>query len=317
MRDEQTGELGFRPLGEPTAEQVTSVAQHTFERVKTILHRASRSLLDEHGAADDDDSFGVEQPVLAACYGASVRGHDLLGNRPGQSTLRLVETQVDDQRRQMEPVGKVHGFDVHAKVAVDGRDRKQLERICRYIARPPIAQDRLSRLPDGRLRYTMKNPWSDGTTAVVFEPLDFIARLVALIPPPRFHMLRFVGILAPHCLLRNKVVPKPISVTPQRPVQLSLFGPGKELHTVAGKPLDQPVTVGRRRWAWLLRHVFGADVTVCPACQGSMNISEVATTVAAIDRILGRYGLSKLARGPPPTTGSAQLSLRLPRPIVR
>ena len=203
---------------------------------------------------------------------------------------------------------------VHTKVALDGRDRPRLERLCRYIARPPLAQDRLSRLPDGRLRYTMKKPWSDGTTAVLFEPLDFIARLVALIPPPRFHMLRFVGVLAPHCLVRNKVVPKPISSTPQPPVQLSLFGPAKVPLAVLNKPLDEPVTVGRRRWACLLRHVFAVDVTVCPHCQRAMKITDVATTVTSIDRLLGRYGLSELARAPPARAGSAQLTLRLPRP---
>jgi hypothetical protein len=32
-------------------------------------------------------------------------------------------------------------------------------------------------MPDGRLRYTMTKPWSDGTHALVFEPLDLIARL--------------------------------------------------------------------------------------------------------------------------------------------
>jgi hypothetical protein len=33
-------------------------------------------------------------------------------------------------------------------------------------------------MPDGRLRYTMKKPWADGTHALLFEPLAFIARLV-------------------------------------------------------------------------------------------------------------------------------------------
>ncbi|KIG12836.1 hypothetical protein DB30_00954 [Enhygromyxa salina] len=39
--------------------------------------------------------------------------------------------------------------------------------------------------------YKFKRAWKDGTHAVVLEQLDFIARLVALIPPPRFHMLRY------------------------------------------------------------------------------------------------------------------------------
>ena len=76
----------------------------------------------------------------------------------------------------------------HATAAIDGRDRRRGERLCRYVARPPIAQERLQLLPDGRLRFQMKKAWADGTAALVFEPLSLIARLRALVPPPRFHM---------------------------------------------------------------------------------------------------------------------------------
>jgi hypothetical protein len=68
---------------------------------------------------------------------------------------------------------------------VDGRDRAHLERLCRYLERPPIAQERLERLADGRIRYTMKKAWRDGTKAVVFQPMDLVARLCAMVPPCR------------------------------------------------------------------------------------------------------------------------------------
>ncbi len=38
------------------------------------------------------------------------------------------------------------------------------------------------------MRYTLKTPYRDGTTHVVFAPLDFIARLAALVPKPRVHL---------------------------------------------------------------------------------------------------------------------------------
>ncbi len=47
------------------------------------------------------------------------------------------------------------------------------------------------------MRYTLKNPWRDGTTHVIFEPLDFIARLAALVPKPRVNLTRFHGVFAP------------------------------------------------------------------------------------------------------------------------
>ncbi len=58
--------------------------------------------------------------------------------------------------------------------------RDKLERLCRYVSRGPIALERLSIDGDGLVVYALKHPFRDGTTHVLFEPLDFIARLAAL-----------------------------------------------------------------------------------------------------------------------------------------
>jgi len=47
------------------------------------------------------------------------------------------------------------------------------------------------------LRHFAKMPWKTGTTHVAFEPVDFIAKLAALVPPPRAHLSRFRGVFAP------------------------------------------------------------------------------------------------------------------------
>jgi hypothetical protein len=41
---------------------------------------------------------------------------------------------------------------------------------------------------------------------VVLEPLDFIARLAALIPRPRLNLTRFHGVLAPNFKYRTRIV---------------------------------------------------------------------------------------------------------------
>ncbi len=51
--------------------------------------------------------------------------------------------------------------------------------------------------PNGNLRYQLKTPYRDGTTHVIFEPLDFIARLAALVPNPRVNLARSHGVFAP------------------------------------------------------------------------------------------------------------------------
>jgi hypothetical protein len=281
--DAATGELVFRALPEPTDEDVLDVAQRTAQRVVTILSKHGRSL---EGLGDEAERATERDPALASCVGAAAR----------TPALRVVDRS---RTRDNERVAVVMGFDVHAGAAIDGRDRPRVERLCRYLGRPPVAQDRLERLADGKVRYEMKKPWRDGTRFVIFEPDDLMARLCAMVPPPWFHMIRFHGVLAPNATLREQVVtsarlsagaasPKP-PAAPAFVEQLSLFGG-------SAKPDDTGVPSGRRPWAWLLRHVFSVDVTVCPKCSGPMRWLAVATTPEDIADSLARAGLG--ARAP-------------------
>ena len=44
---------------------------------------------------------------------------------------------------------------------------------------------------NGQVRYELKTPWRNGTTHVIFEQLDFVSRLVSLVPKPRVNLIRF------------------------------------------------------------------------------------------------------------------------------
>ncbi len=63
--------------------------------------------------------------------------------------------------------------------------RKTLERLCRYIARPALANDRVQVNAAGQVELKLKTPWRDGTTHQVMSPLEFMQRLAALVPRPR------------------------------------------------------------------------------------------------------------------------------------
>ncbi len=84
---------------------------------------------------------------------------------------------------------------------------RHLARLCRYITRPAISMKRLSLTRNGQVRYELKTPWRNGTTHVIFEPLDFISRLVALVPKPRVNLTRFHGVFAPNSKHRAQVTP--------------------------------------------------------------------------------------------------------------
>jgi len=75
------------------------------------------------------------------------------------------------------------GFDLHADVSAPAGDLARLEHLCRYLLRPPIAQERLALTPDGRVLVTLKAEWHDGTTHLIFEPLDGSADGAQSAPP--------------------------------------------------------------------------------------------------------------------------------------
>ena len=68
---------------------------------------------------------------------------------------------------------------------------------CRYILRPPFAQERLRLRSDGRIALELKTAWHDGTRELVFEPLELLERLAAMTPRPETNLLICHGVLAP------------------------------------------------------------------------------------------------------------------------
>jgi hypothetical protein len=85
---------------------------------------------------------------------------------------------------------------------IQSGERAKPERLCGYVSRPPVATERLALPPSGQVRYPLKTPCRDSTTHVVLEPLDLMARLAALVLPPRMHLTGYHGVFAPHSTLR-------------------------------------------------------------------------------------------------------------------
>jgi hypothetical protein len=64
----------------------------------------------------------------------------------------------------------------------------------------------MSLLPDGRVAYLLRKPRRDGATHLVLDPVHFLARISALVPPPSYPLTRLAGVLAPHSTWRDAVV---------------------------------------------------------------------------------------------------------------
>ncbi|MBL8727933.1 MAG: transposase [Planctomycetes bacterium] len=85
------------------------------------------------------------------------------------------------------------------------RDRERLEKLCRYAGRPAIAELRLRLLADGRVAYSLKKRWQDGTSHVVLTPQVLMERRCALVVRPKQHPVTYCGVLAPAAGLRPRV----------------------------------------------------------------------------------------------------------------
>ena len=107
-----------------------------------------------------------------------------VGPQAGRKVFTLQTLPACEPDDYADTAGKVSGFSLHAGVAARSDERKKLERLCRYVSRPAVSEKRLSLTSNGNIRYQLKTPYSDGTTHVIFEPLDFMARLAALVPNP-------------------------------------------------------------------------------------------------------------------------------------
>jgi len=125
--------------------------------------------------------------------------------------------------------------------------------------------------------YTLKTPYRDGTTQVAFEPVDFIARLAALVPKPRVNLTRYHGVLArgghpPNHRWRGLV-------TPARR--------GKGVKSIANAEVRTPAERhAAMTWAQRLKRVFSIDIEVCSRCGGSARVIACIEDQDVIDRIL-------------------------------
>lgn len=193
VEDQAERTVTFHALPPPTDGEVADVAWETCRRTRTILVR--------HGRWKDDiDETGEEDPApegLADLYAASLRGVLLFGARRGQRAVRFFGQAAP--RWSEEPRPRPPGaFDVHARQATHSGDRAAIERLARYILRPPLSGERLERRDDGQIAITLKRAWRDGTAGVLLDPLELVGRLAALVPPPRTNTIRFHGVYAAH-----------------------------------------------------------------------------------------------------------------------
>lgn len=76
------------------------------------------------------------------------------------------------------------------------------------VLRPPVASERLALTADGQVRLALRQSWADGTTHVLFDPVEFLGRLAVLVPRPRVNLILYYGVLGARAAWRPEVVPR-------------------------------------------------------------------------------------------------------------
>jgi hypothetical protein len=225
--------------------------------LKSRLNRAMEKELDVW--SDDDESLSLIQST-------SVQNRDENFRAPIQ-----VGKSCDPPFQEFKGTRCCYdnGFSLHAKVKILGSLRDSLEHLCRYVMRGPIANERVSYEETGQVRLKLKTPYSDGTTHLEFTPEQFIKRIIALIPPPRQNMIRYVGVFGARHKKRAEITAKAMSK----------------------KDKTKKKKIYRTPWAELLKHVFRYEVELCDHCGTKLKLVACIVSTLACRKILAHLDL--------------------------
>jgi hypothetical protein len=153
---------------------------------------------------------------------------------------------------------------------------------CRYIARPAFFEKSLSLTGQGKVRYELKTSYRDGTTHIIFEPLDFIAKPAALVPKPRVNLTCLDSehpCSSPYGQpTLSKFIPDEFVTVCSHPTASIVFRwrllagakTTRRNHRMGHKVRIYSERQAAMTWAQLLKRVFNIDIKTCRKCGGSI-----------------------------------------------
>jgi len=212
--------------------------------------------------------------------------------------MRLLQDEglLSDERTELLLSWRHTGFSVHNRVRVEPEDAAAVERLARYILRPPFSLERMSWSGEGEVRYRRKAGHDGGSHQAsdqveTLEPAELLARVIMHIPEPRKHLVRYYGAYSNVSRGKRRRQIEEIGDVP---------GPAEDRAVSGAPPADERRL--RRRWSQLIKRVYEVDPLVCPSCGGEMKIIAFIVDHAVVDAILrhlARKPQSGTVRGPP------------------
>ena len=185
------------------------------------------------------------------------------------------------------------GFSVDDSVRFEPEDKKTLEKVARYLLRPPLSLARMTYTKgDDEVVYQRKAKGGRPGEEERIDALDFLARVIAHIPPPRTHQIRYMGHYSN------------VSRGRRRKGKEEPLTPGHTRESEVDGLTDAERRARRREWARLIRRVYEVDPLVCEKCGGEMQIISVILEHKVIRKILGHLAGRGITPGRDPPVGS-------------
>lgn len=284
------GVISFIETPRPTNDEIAQLLGTISRRMLRALQR--KGLVQKLEAETGGDAIEREATIEDLVQGASVQYRLALGDPPCRPVRRIGSLGFigEDPKPTGECSAIIGGYSMHANSYIHKNDRAGLERMCRYLLRPPIAEERLEfkRSPSGHdsVVYKLKNRWADGTKAILLTGPEFVEKIASIIPQPRIHGTRFHGVLAPHSAHRKLVVPK-LEPKLMPKIMPKIMDDSLKLSPAGSAKKPNP----RIGWAQLLARVFGLDVTECGNCGGKIKVIAAIIDEDVVKRILDHMGL--------------------------
>lgn len=197
------------------------------------------------------------------------------------------------------------GLHVYASPTIDGSDRENLERLCRYFLRPSFSTSRMSVREDGKVIYRLKHADKAGNTVKVMEPTTFMRSIATLMPGPRQRMKKLFGVVGPRSKRRKEVMPKK-----EKKCEHEAEKEKEQKKEEQEQKKEEKETVRKaKNWTYLEKKLKSGE-RKCPRCGGEMMLVKKVAGRGIERRTLSMMCTSAYSQGPPddddePSQGAA------------
>ncbi len=223
--------------------------------------------------------------------------------------MRMLQDEglLTEERTELLLSWRHTGFSVHNRVRVEPEAGHAVERLARYIMRPPISLERMHWSGGDEVLYQPKGGHDGrarqpGDEAETFDPAEFLARVIMHVPEPRRHLVRYYG--AYSNVSRGKR---------RRQTEADIGAAARDTDHATSVQADRdhsPDARALRSWAQLIKRVYEVDPLVCPKCGGEMRIIAFIIDHDVVDAILRLLAKAEARspRGPPSTAALSAAS---------